>query len=424
MTEWSRVRNESQSLGTEPYWFYNRTGSLAHGLSPHEDPIVIHGYPSLGSVTKTTSDMVTPNFRSRIEAGEVINNPFLTTTVTETRSPPMPSLIRYSDSRVGQRIWCGEHGVYHDRVTEVIGNRVFWPSTWLDVPSTSGVRQAVIDLAVTQAHANIDTSEMLALATVAESRKTVESMAAILRRAYTIFKRVKRLQFVATSRELQKLALKKELSPKELSDRYMELRYAIRPLVYDAIGVAKAFQKARGYERKTFRGYAEDSVAATPVSVPDAAQPVRNTCLKTAEYNCSARAGVLCDVSITDLSVLGLDQLAETMWELTPFSFIADWFANTGDWIAAHTPNAGVTQRASWVTVKEVSTQTQTWTASWNLPVGMTGEILNLPSGVQKRETLCLERMVDPALSTFPSAKLRLDVFKLTDLGIILRKMF
>jgi hypothetical protein len=204
----------------------------------------------------------------------------------------------------------------------------------------------------------------------------------------------------------------------------MEARYAIRPLVYDLHGVAAALQKERGYERRTFRGYAEDRKYGEATTEVDSG-PIIDEWLHTKELVVSARAGVLCDVSISDISVFGIDQIAETVWELVPWSFVADWFINTGDWIAAHTPNAGVTQRASWVTVRRVLTSTQSVTGHrWDLEEGITGGDLTRPLSRFSREELFLDRRINPSISTWPSSKLRLDGYKLADLGIMLRRLF
>jgi len=291
----------------------------------------------------------------------------------------------------------------------------------LEVPSSSrsALRQRVIDLAVVAAHANIDTSEMMAMATIAEGGKSVQSVQAILWRAYKILKRVRKLQFAA---------LAKEFKPKELADRYMEYRYAIRPLVIDAKGLVSAIQKKRGICRKTFRGEASESTTLTDtlLNQGNGLWMTNSDWNRTASYSVSAKAGVLCDVSVTDLSVFGVDMVAETLWELAPWTFIADWFANTGDWIAAHTPNVGVTQRASWVTVRSTHTKTRTAIASRSTvdTVGYVKVSLTVPPCSDTYQELVLERITDPQLSTFPSSKLNLDVFKVLDLGIILRKLF
>lgn len=416
-TEWTRTRNSTTPKGTATYWWTNTWGTAEHGLSSPSPPASTWS-GSLGQTIQSTMDMEVPGWRSRIQKGEVINNPFMTTKTDYTYSSPQSMSCRYSDSRTGQKIWCATHNTYHNKVTDLVGVWQQSAGSYLETlpggVTSEAMRQSVIDRAVTAAFANIDTSEMLALATVAESRKSVESMAAILLRAYKVFRNVRRLNFAA---------LKKEFTPKELADRYMEARYAIRPIVYDCYNLAAALQRDRGYERRTFRGYADDS-KHNEDTITGSGAPVSDDWKRTIDLVWSARAGVLCDVSITDITVFGVDKLAETAWELLPWSFVADWFANTGDWIAAHTPNAGVTQRASWVTVKKVLTKTQTVTGSrWNLVSGQSPISLSRPKAEYKVEETVLERIVSPALSTWPSSNLRLDGYKLTDLGIMIRNI-
>jgi hypothetical protein len=140
------------------------------------------------------------------------------------------------------------------------------------------------------------------------------------------------------------------------------------------------------------------------------------------EYEVSARAGVLCDVTIDELTIFGVDQLAESLWELIPFSFIVDWFANVGDTIAALTPDAGVKQRASWVTVRENITALN---SSGQIRNNATWPTSTVSCGAFEwgYKEQVLERFVDPSVSTWPQSKLRLDGFKLLDLGIIARQI-
>jgi hypothetical protein len=203
----------------------------------------------------------------------------------------------------------------------------------------------------------------------------------------------------------------------------MELRYAVRPLIYDVNGVIAALNSQRASSRKTFRGFASDRYDHTDSYGEDQAF---YQCLteinRKASYEVSARAGVLCDVTIDDVSVYGLDQLFETAWELTPFSFVFDWFANIGDTIAALTPNAGVKQLASWVTVKESFTTTNSSgatrsTATWP------DTVTTVSPFSWGYNTLGVERIVNPQLSVFPQMNLRFDAFKILDLGIILRQI-
>lgn len=43
--------------------------------------------------------------------------------------------------------------------------------------------------------------------------------------------------------------------------------------------------------------------------------------------------------------------LPKLLWDLTPYSFVSDWFVNVGGWISAMTPNHGVDEVYSWETI-------------------------------------------------------------------------
>jgi len=416
---YTRVR--TQSTNTPPQICSAVTGcngTLEHGFTT---PAQGNQTLSMGSITKTTSDNVNVGYRKRVASGEIISSPFKIVEVTDIY--PMAGTLdhRYYATNA----WpCGAP-TYPTHTTHNWWNRFagnFRPTN----PGFYGIgdlvraelRQDAIDLASTQAFANINSPEMMALATVAESRKSVESIAAILLRAIKIIRNVKRLNGKA---------LAKELSPKELADRYMEARYALRPLYYDVKGITKALAKERGHARMTARGYATKDGSATGT--------LSNTVLRTfiegdwkwtAKYSVSARAGILCDVNVTESSVFGLSAIAETVWELLPFSFIIDWFVNVGTFIAAHTPNAEVRQLTSWVTVKEILTSTtelSDYRSVVGAGYGQVGGVCTLTPPKYFRQEMVLERIIGISAGTLPTFNLKLDGYKLTDLGIILGKI-
>lgn len=358
-------------------------------------------------------DIVTSQYEKAIASGAIINNPFRK--VTQTSVPLKPVFIdkvatRYSNDQEEGYKWTGSTVPF----SYFGGYTVPSCLTVQSIPTAASLRTNVINSAVTQANANIDESEMLSLASMAETGKTVDSMASILGRTIRIAKQVRKLNFKAVM---------EELSPKELSQRYMELRYAIRPLIYDANGILSALQKKREVVRRTYRGWASDSAYYTDQVLN---QGFFYECTvdvdRRIDYEVSARAGVLCDVTIDELTVFGVDKLAESLWELVPFSFIVDWFANVGDTIAALTPDAGVKERASWVTVKETITALNSSGATRN---NSTKETATVSVGAFQWgcNEQVIERIVGPSVEPWPQSKLRLDGFKLLDLGIIARQI-
>jgi len=365
------------------------------------------------AIEEYIEDIPTPNFAKQISNGAIINNPFKKTT-RKTIHPNIVN-IHHRTTQLDHGVPCGYdwqglqvpfHGYPKAPLIEVEINGT------VD-PECAAMKANVYNLAVTSAHANVNESEMLWMATVAESRKSVESMSAILFRVIKLARNIRKLNI---------RGILDELKPKELAERYMEVRYAVRPLLYDAANLVAALEKKRGVERQTYRGYASDSLSRTDsVGEWQTFYETVTSINRSFEYEVSAKAGVLCDVVIDEVTVFGVDKFVETMWELTPFSFIVDWFANVGDTIAALTPNAGVNQLASWVTLKETSKATNSSGSTRSTTNWPYENISTLGAFSYGYEEQVLERFKDPTISLWPQSKLRLDGYKLLDLGIILR---
>lgn len=362
------------------------------------------------SKSETTTDVVTPNYKQIICSGGIVNNPFSKTTI-ETYGPGAVSMRR----QIGF-IRTPFRGDIDRQEYDTTGT--CYPACTSQValltPPTAD-RASCEAEAVTAAYANVDASEMQALASAAESRKTLDSMVDISKRVLRIARSVRKLHF----KELYG-----ELSPKELSDRYLEARYAVRPLIIDAAQLCNALEKKREHVRQTFRGKASRTAdLSDQVSGVNVAAGLLADLKRTANVTITARAGVLASVEIDEIVNFGLDQLAETAWELTPFSFIIDWFANVGDVIAAWTPNAGITQRASWLTTRVVTSRANSLisgSARW--PGTCDYRTIYVAPFSYGDTTTTVERTTDPVASVLPVISINLDTFKLIDLGLILRK--
>jgi len=383
--------------------------------------VLIGNWPINGTgplVMKETNDIVTPDFNRRMAQGEIINNPFDSYSC-DIDGPGFSSIYHYSETNYPVVV----QGRPYNYWKKVTGKQHYkGPSPYrlaVKPEACADMLDTVKDLAVTSAHAGVNQAEMQALATIAESRKTIDFFYNTLKRAFRIFKAVRKLDLRAA---------KGLISPKELEDMYMEYRYAIRPLIYDINDLTAALQIERAANvRQTSRGYAKDSESGQDVVGPIAlVEGV--TCYYTVDwsYHCSARAGVLCDIAVTADTTFGLTDVVETMWELLPFSFIADWFANIGETIAAWTPNMRADQLASWVTTREIfecSSQAGILTDSFTPDQYTVNHNYSItPVGYKGRETF-LHRIVDPQLSVFPTLETRLDSLKILDLVIVLRSI-
>jgi len=271
--------------------------------------------------------------------------------------------------------------------------------------------------AISQAHGRISLSKMQLLATLGEGKETVNSVVNLLHDAIAIFRAVRRLDFKY---------LKGELSPRHWADRYMEFRYALRPLYYDGHQLLEALQAERPKKmRQTFRGKSTDSYQdSSPQWVPlwsDTAGVANIRCEHNRTVNVEVTAGVLTDVKFMgNTHIFGLSEIAESAWELMPFSFIIDWFTNLGLLISSWAPNPGFTVLGSWVTTKVMTeydsypTEIANFTSYYDSVVGTF-------SGTYSEIIEEVTRKANPSKPFLPHFDVNLDFLKILDLTVILR---
>jgi hypothetical protein len=294
------------------------------------------------------------------------------------------------------------------------------------------------DQVVTTAKARINASEAQILASLGEAKKTVVSLGFILKRLIRIYSDLKHLQVRKFDRRFRDIKrVLRQASIKELSNRYMELRYALRPLAYDIRNfhnAVKALKKRT--DRQTFRAsktLSDSSVQYFPRATMTqvSAHYVSRLDQVTSEASREVRvsAGFLTEFQdIDSAQIFGADDLFESAWELVPFSFVVDWFLNVGEKIAAWTPEKGVLILASWLTERTRYVQSTSTSGS---VVGIIGDDTNevissthldRTGGVSKT-IIGHNRTPNPGLKILPSFKLRLSTFKILDLTIILTNL-
>lgn len=202
---------------------------------------------------------------------------------------------------------------------------------------------ALEDLALSSAFARAHQGDVQALVTVAEAPSTIRTISSYMKQAYRLLRAFKRLDLKY---------LKGQLSLKELQNQWLSARYGIRPLIGDVRNVADAILSAKTgrhrSSRRSFRGRAEDTFSSTVNDVtwrPPGTTIVVSGSL-TSFGNLSSRATVVVGYSPevannfrTELTrMLSLGAFIDTAWELIPYSFVVDWFANIGDVLSSWQP--------------------------------------------------------------------------------------
>lgn len=420
----SRVRTRSESEeAVQTRAILERVNSACSCTYPQRmyfDPAgdIVSSYVPF-SKTETMTDELTPHWEKCRDEGLIVVNPMVKSTTILSKAPGYLVDTRISGSYttcngVPTTFWSS--GVRYQGTVSPEYLAATGPST----PSIS--IQDVMDIATAKAYSKIGEDEVAGLVVLAEGEKTIRSLISIGSRLYRILKRLRKHQY---------WALRRELTPKELADRWMEGRYAIRPLVYDMIGLMKAYKKTvfPYLQRRTYRGghtlQAENSLVA---SARYTAGSYRLWVTKKVTRGVSARSGVLCAVDeVSRVMIYGLDKPFEAIWELIPFSFVVDWFLTVGATIGSWTPKIGFKNLASWVTVVDtVETTTRTHhVEDLYVPNQYTMvRELGFYGGANDTTVIVKRRVANPSRAVLPSWNLRLDGAKLLDLVLILRKFF
>lgn len=188
---------------------------------------------------------------------------------------------------------------------------------------------------------------------LAEGRKTVAMIAEAARKlaeAYNAF-RHGNYRRVADLLGIQK--------PRGAANNWLEWAYGWRPLVQDLTGLAElaAQQLEFGGRKPRFRVSAsakrtgEKYITYYPLS-SDAHSSWYTHSVPCREYidkpSFSSRAWLLCEVKYTNVALasqLGFTpwDIAATAWELVPFSFVFDWFAQVGNALSSMSALDGLT---------------------------------------------------------------------------------
>lgn len=190
-----------------------------------------------------------------------------------------------------------------------------------------------------------------ALTEVAEGAKTLSLLASPVKAAAALLTGLKRAnrsvwgrgwglnyrQLKALARRLKKVTSKRTLglALEKLADGWLTLQYGILPLTYSIQDIRRemyssSFEYARTQSTRVVN---VDELAEPPPGVTGYLYwNVSGTIKVTTTVKQSYKKGAL--QRVPDRVNFNAFR---TAWELIPYSFVVDWFANVGDWITAHT---------------------------------------------------------------------------------------
>lgn len=175
-----------------------------------------------------------------------------------------------------------------------------------------------------------------------EYRQTLDIVAEVSLTLGKAALQVKRGQFLAAAYTLKLYVVPKGVSlRKSFASNWLRYHFGWEPLyqdVHDSLEVLnnpiKSFESIRG------RGSNRDVYSL----VNDGTASVKTTMYAFSKYGCSqgGRIEAITNVGLHSLDQFGVLNPAAIAWELVPFSFVVDWYANVGQVLSSFSDFAGM----------------------------------------------------------------------------------
>lgn len=329
---------------------------------------------------KSIEDVVTPGFFSLKKCGKFLPlNPVLIDTQVEIRSPGPVSYENLASGGIGSgSIWVSE-------------------SPEIDFRSPD---ELLTDAAVLAAAANAASSKFDLYTFIGEFRSTVDTMAQIGR------------TFNLSTAQMARKAAEFRRNPwKKFRELWLLGRYGIRPIVYDFANAAEALRalqqdltivEGRGNQQEN---HAEDFDSGFQIVDGYWERRVRENLSQRFRHRgwSAVQFGEPSNVAI------GKQPLV-TAWELTPWSFVVDWFIDIGAWVQTLQPRLSGDYLGVMFSVKEELTWRQT--VEYRGRSGVVSGFMG-PSSTEIRRTKYLR---GPTTIPFPPVLPELTLPKVVDL--------
>jgi hypothetical protein len=385
--------------------------------------------PSTNSFTESRNfeamqDVNNPNFKKDSSEGKIINQPMIKEKYDFICSPTVIA-VDYDQDGYPKPTWHSGASFVDPLPTSYPFLLKTYPAE--DVDNYLKDFESERNVAIAAAYANVDESEMLALASLAELPETIQFLMKVLQKFIGICKKfTKKKVTLAATRLATKMSLKEYA--KARADIWMEMRYAVRPLIYDTIQVVAALNVKGKPPRHTARGFhrVEDSGTHDFDAWGDTSVlklNVHSVWRRESNY----RAGVLYEIDVEGfgiLNVLGIDKPLASIYDLTMFSFVIDWFLNIGDLIAALEPSSNLSPLSSWIVEEHKFTTVKTHSEFDRVDRVVNTSTSDYDYGGSSHTHIITRRIPNPVMHVYPSVNINLDWLKIVDLSILARSIY
>ncbi len=299
----------------------------------------IHYGPKLGEMYSMI-DSVVPDFYARSRRGEVFFNPMTSVHESAVSNGGSGYYIRHNVSPLS----CSGVNRYQEyrRTGDEFQYQVLagFGSGSNAYPHSAGIITAesisrAISEASTHARSQVGRSNANLFEDWAEREKSLGMLSSLSKNVIGV---------------LNKTPLRKA---KEIGNAYLLYRYGLKPLVSDIHAVVKAMSVKTERKRASSRGNSSISESSTQTrSVVSGV--LTYSILQEVHDTVSVRAVSLDEYVTSKLFEAGISSkgLLTLPWELIPYSFVVDWFANIGDFVGSLVPSPYFNNLGSCISVE------------------------------------------------------------------------
>lgn len=397
-------------------------------VAPITESVVTHyGYDVM-------SDVVVKNFRQLQADGKFVFNPCSHLVIDgdfeydEKLGAGIPSLFTPIQAVNSPVVFCDQwinisYNLSHNLVNpkpHLCGFSATEIQDILDACTLKSVESNTAGVSMSYAKSEFTNADLDLLITAVEGPETFMTIFRLVLKARDILKSIKTGKWKQYAPKLWKKLKRQGVSvslynsAKYSADIWLEMRYAIRPIYYDIVGLLKVLsdQKPLISDYKTFRGFnAEDGYNEHQI-VGLTGQDQPGDIVAFNAYSVEARSGILADVLLSSSNVqrLGLGSIGSLVWDALTLSFVVGWFVDVGQLLYDFNASAMFSERARWTTVK-----TSSFISGYKVST-LDGSTRKVAFKLYVEKT---ERTIDPDTRYF-TLDVKLDVPKLIDIASLI----